>query len=97
MAAITGSFFFIFAGKSLLWVACLLLIIIFIYAVISFALFRDSFDRANNIFCATLEECFVSVLRFGLIDHFLVSIYSIIFAYKVNTLLLFLNLGCECY
>ncbi len=73
-----------YAGKALLWVAGLLLIIIFIYAVISFALFQDNFDRTNNLYCQTLEECFVSVLRFGLVDHFLVRRLKI-FMY-----------GCKC-
>ena len=27
---------------------------------------------ADNVFCASLHECFASVLRFGLIDSFLV-------------------------
>ena len=26
----------------------------------------------NNVFCESLDQCFVSVLRFGLIDNFLV-------------------------
>ena len=64
-------------GKSLLWVAILLLIIIYIYAVISFSLLRIEFSDpdAENVFCETLDECFVSVLRFGLIDNFLVCLF----------------------
>ena len=59
-------------GKSLLWVAILLVIIVYIYAVISFAFLRREFFEAEGIHCTRLDECFITVLRFGLIDSFLV-------------------------
>ena len=65
----------IFTGKSLFWVAVLLLIITYIYAVISFAFLRIEFENRDenpNFFCDTVDECFISVLRFGLLDSFLV-------------------------
>ena len=63
---------FLFIGKSLLWVAILLLIVVYIYAIISFAFYRTEFIGADNAFCGRIDECFISVLRFGLIDSFLV-------------------------
>ena len=50
----------------------------YIYAVISFAFLRTEFEaRGENdenpgVFCDTLDQCFISVLRFGLLDSFLV-------------------------
>ena len=70
---------FIIIGKSLLWVAILLLVILYCYAVISFAFLREELDdEENNRYCTRLDECFISVLRFGLIDSFLVSILHIL-------------------
>ena len=63
----------LFTGKSLIWVALLLLIILYMYAIIAFQALRDPFVQADNMYCDDLSECFVSVLRFGLIDSFLVS------------------------
>lgn len=74
-------------GKSLLWVAVLLLIIIYIYAVISFAFLRSEFtkDPDNNMFCERLDECFISVLRFGLIDNFLVCVLYLMYNFGRTT------------
>ncbi len=55
-----------------MWVAVLLLIIIYCYSVISFATLRDEFNKADNKHCEKLDECLITVLRFGLIDSFLV-------------------------
>lgn len=61
-------------GLSLFWVAVLLLAILFIFSVVTFAVYFDEFtDAENGLFCQTMEECFVTVLRFGLIDSFLVT------------------------
>jgi len=61
-------------GKSLLWVAILGLIVFYIYALISFALLRSSFDPDNELFCATLWQCTITVVRYGLVgDLFDVS------------------------
>lgn len=74
------SFLLLPVGKSLLWVAILLVLIVYIFAVISFAVLRSEFqDEDNeNVFCRTLDECFISVLRFGLIDSFLVCITRVL-------------------
>ena len=59
----------------MIWVAILLVIIVYIYAVVSFAFLRNEFEQADNYHCRRLDECFISVLRFGLIDNFLVKVY----------------------
>jgi len=60
-------------GKSLLWMAILLLIILFIYSVLSFAFFQRDFQSTSDFHCDTLDQCFVSVIRNGLLGSFLVS------------------------
>ena len=61
-------------GKSLLWVAILGLIVFYIYALISFAILRSSFDPDNELYCATLWQCTITVIRYGLVgDLFDVS------------------------
>ena len=63
------------SGKSLLWVAILGLIVFYIYALISFALLRSSFDPDTELYCATLWQCTITVIRYGLVgDLFDVSI-----------------------
>ena len=63
-----------FAGKSLVWVAILGMVVFYIYALISFALLRSSFDPESQMFCETLWQCTVTVIRYGLIgDIFEVS------------------------
>ena len=43
--------------------------------MISFAFLSEELDDTdNNRYCTRIDECFVSVLRFGLIDNFLVCI-----------------------
>ena len=45
--------------------------VLYIYAVISFAFMHESFLQADAefpLFCNTLTECFVSIIRYGLID-----------------------------
>jgi len=54
-------------GKSLLWVAVLGFVIFYLYALISFALLRTSFDPESELYCATLWQCTVTVIRYGLI------------------------------
>ena len=81
-------------GKSLLWVGALLLSVAYIYALVTFIFFRESFDNTRNILCENLADCFFSVTRFGMIDHFLVYYsYSLhfwedyVFTYTCNLLL----------
>ena len=59
----------IFEGKSLIWVAILGLIVLFIYAVIAFALLHNQFiiTDSANLYCDTLAQCMYSVMRYGLI------------------------------
>jgi inositol 1,4,5-triphosphate receptor type 1 len=55
-------------GKSLLWVAALMIVIIYVYAIVSFAFLRRSFDRDEGLFCENLGQCFVTALKFGLLS-----------------------------
>ena len=56
-------------GDSLLWVAALGLIVVYIYAVGTFAFMPNDFDDTDEgLFCGTLFECFVTVLDYGLLD-----------------------------
>ena len=61
---------FLPTGKSLLWVAFLGMVILLIYAVLSFAFLWDRFYMSEDavLYCDTLFQCFVSVIRYGLID-----------------------------
>ena len=46
----------------------------YVYALISFALLRASFDADDMMYCATLWQCTVTVIRYGLVgDIFDVS------------------------
>ena len=49
-------------------VAALILVVIYIYSILSFAFFHQSFAEAG-LFCTTLGECFVTILRVGLLDN----------------------------
>ena len=60
-------------GWSLLWVAALGLVVIYIYSVGTFALLPNEFhnqneDAENVLFCRSLIQCFISVLEYGLLD-----------------------------
>ena len=63
----------ILLGKSLLWVAALGVVVLYIYAVVSFAFLHESFQAPDNddatLFCSTLYECFASTIRYGLIEN----------------------------
>ena len=56
----------------MLWVAALGVVVLYIYAVLSFAFIHESFlasDRDDlNLFCSTLYECFATTIRYGLIS-----------------------------
>ena len=66
---------FSISGKSLIWVGVLGLVVFYVYALISFALLRSSFDADDMMYCATLWQCTVTVIRYGLVgDIFDVSI-----------------------
>ena len=55
----------------MIWVIILGLIVLFIYAVISFALLHNQFIITDdaNLYCDTLAQCMYSVMRYGLIDN----------------------------
>ena len=63
------------AGKSLLWVAALGAVVLYIYAVIAYAGYQMYFDDpGNSSHCKTLFECVVSVFRLGLLNGALVTV-----------------------
>jgi len=57
-------------GPSLIWVGILGLVILYIYALAGFAYLRDVFDPNNQVYCASLSQCFMSVIRYGLIGDY---------------------------
>ena len=57
-----------FTAAQLVSVFLLIFALIFIYAVMSFALLHDFFSKEDGQFCDNLGECFVTVLRGGLLD-----------------------------
>lgn len=54
--------------RALVYVIALLLIIIYIYSIVAFALLRDSFDNTDGAFCNTMYECYISSIRMGLMQ-----------------------------
>ncbi|XP_055955374.1 inositol 1,4,5-trisphosphate receptor type 1 [Patella vulgata] len=54
-------------GKSLLWVAVLGLVVFYLYGIIGFALMRSMFDPNEYLYCNTLWQCTITVIRYGLI------------------------------
>ena len=60
------------SGKSLLWVAALGLIVIYIYTVGTFVFMPSDFDNQDEgevvRYCSTLFECSITVLAYGLLD-----------------------------
>ena len=63
----------IIIGIALIWVAILGIIVLFIYAVISFVFFHNDFYEeegdGTELYCTTLAECMYSMIRYGLIDN----------------------------
>ena len=58
---------FLTTGRSLIWVAILGMIIIYIYALVGFAFFRPVFKDDEEQYCNTLYECTVTVIRYGVV------------------------------
>lgn len=52
-------------GRSLLWVTVLIIIVIYIYSIVSFAFLRRHFNRDDGAFCESLWECFVTSVNQG--------------------------------
>jgi len=67
MSVLTTSRWYCTVGKSLLWVAVLGFIVFYLYALISFAMLRSSFDPEENLYCASLWQCTITVIRYGLV------------------------------
>ena len=63
-------FFFFNLGKSLLWVGVLGMVIFYLYAIVAFALFRDVFDPQQHLYCDSLLQCTVTMVRYGLIGDY---------------------------
>ena len=62
---------FTHAGRSLLWVAFLIIIFLFIYAVVSFVFLHESVNNPQeSLYCDRLIECFITITRVGLVDSF---------------------------
>ena len=62
----------VWAGQSLVWVGILGVVILYIYALAGFAYLRDCFNPGDEdgVHCATLTQCFVTVIRYGLIGDY---------------------------
>ena len=61
-----------YVGISLVWVAILFVVMLYIYSVVSFAFLHESFLMPNDhdsLFCNTLFECFITMIRYGLMDN----------------------------
>jgi len=52
-------------GLSLLWVAALGVVVIYIYSVITFAYFRSSFNVVDYMYCDNMWQCFLTSLNMG--------------------------------
>lgn len=64
-------------GRSLIWVAILGLVVFYLYGIISFAMMRSMFDPDDYLYCASLWECTITVIRYGLIgDMFEVFLFK---------------------
>ncbi|XP_062618413.1 inositol 1,4,5-trisphosphate receptor type 1-like [Saccostrea cucullata] len=61
-------------GISLLWVAILGLIVIYIYALVGFSLLRAFFSPGEFLYCSTLWQCTITVIRYGLIGDMFDSV-----------------------
>ena len=59
-----------FSAKQLIFVGLLLLALLLIYAMFSFALMYNFFNPETPLFCNTMWECYVTVIREGLLNTF---------------------------
>eukprot|EP00039_Didymoeca_costata_P001936 m.56376 g.56376 ORF g.56376 m.56376 type:complete len:2661 (+) comp11036_c1_seq1:86-8068(+) len=55
-------------GKSLLWVALLMIIVIYQYSLWAFAFYRKSFDPMEGAYCETEFQCFITSIRLGMMS-----------------------------
>eukprot|EP00039_Didymoeca_costata_P011469 m.161015 g.161015 ORF g.161015 m.161015 type:complete len:2636 (+) comp15183_c0_seq1:24-7931(+) len=55
-------------GRSLLWVALLMIIVIYQYSLWAFAFYRRSFEPTEGAYCQTEFQCFITSLRLGMMS-----------------------------
>jgi inositol 1,4,5-triphosphate receptor type 1 len=60
------------AGKvwQIVFVVLLMMSIMFAYAVLSYTFLSTFFNAQSNLFCSTLWQCFITVMREGILDTF---------------------------
>ena len=78
---------FFIVGKSLLWVAVLGLVIFYLYALLAFALFRDVFNPRTQMFCGSLWQCTVTIIRYGLVGDYDEVSKRVFSGYKIDSTL----------
>ena len=75
---------FCFIESQLFSLTLVLFALLWIYAIISFTFLYSFFDVNQNLFCDSLFECYITVLRVGLFSSFggvsilLLSIHDVI-------------------
>ena len=57
----------VFVGVSLVMVFMYGMVFFYLYALISFGIYRDLYSAANGEFCGTMFQCYVTILHRGLI------------------------------
>eukprot|EP00040_Diaphanoeca_grandis_P037640 m.247298 g.247298 ORF g.247298 m.247298 type:complete len:2916 (-) comp33854_c0_seq10:851-9598(-) len=55
-------------GRTLVSVMILIILLIYVYALLIFALFRKDIDTLENMFCDDLFQCTITSLRYGLMS-----------------------------
>ena len=60
---------FSISGRSLLLVMTMGIIIIYLYGLVAFAILRPIFDPSGELYCSTLYQCVISVLRYGVLGN----------------------------
>lgn len=59
--------------RQLLLMAFVILSVLFIYAVLSFAIMSSFFNPDEDHYCSTLWHCYITIIRVGLLDGLGVS------------------------
>ncbi|XP_021341779.1 inositol 1,4,5-trisphosphate receptor type 2-like [Mizuhopecten yessoensis] len=67
-------------GKSLLWVAVLGLCVFYLYGIVGFAMMRSMFQPSDYLYCDTLWQCTITVVRYGLIG----DLFEVMKAHKME-------------
>ena len=58
---------YVSSGQSLIWVGVLIAIVIYQLSLTAFALLRPGISEVRGFYCRSFLQCFVSVIRFGLV------------------------------